>query len=164
MYRLKTGVRPRNQDPPKGLGQVLLVINPHDVDRNARCVGTDAYSIELSGFSIGIVHGLGAISDVWVGNNLSFFIFSIQEPQLARWHPCQQGVVQLLHLAAFWFRLRSNVLLDLLPHRHIGLFGSAVNPVFGEARDKNWLGSQCQSMKMIPIERIARRSLGQSAL
>jgi hypothetical protein len=36
-------------------------------------------------------------------------------------------VVQLLHLGAFWFRLRSNVLLDLFLHRHIGLLGSAIN-------------------------------------
>src|ERR1019366_4558136 len=71
---------------PKCLGQVLLVIYSHNVDGNACCIRAYSDLIELPGFSIGIWSGLISISYVWVGNDLPFLVFPIQEPQLTSWH------------------------------------------------------------------------------
>src|ERR1700761_4554730 len=67
--------------PSKGLGQILLVLDSHNVDGNACCIGTNSDLVELSGFSIGIFNSLGSIPNVGVGNDLSFLVFAIQEPQ-----------------------------------------------------------------------------------
>ncbi len=61
----------------KCLGQVLLVIDSHNVDGNAGCIRADTDLIELPGFSIGIFRGLRSISNVWVGNDFSFLVLAI---------------------------------------------------------------------------------------
>src|SRR6201999_3462157 len=96
-----------------GLGQVFLVFDAEDIDGNSGGIGAQADLIKLPRLSIGIFDRPQSVSDIGIGNDFAFAVPAVQEPQFAARHGAQDRAVQHLHVAAFGFRLSSNVSLDL---------------------------------------------------
>jgi hypothetical protein len=60
----------------------------------------------------------GPESDIRIRDDLSVHIFAVQKPLFTSRLYFQNDVVQLLHLAAFWFGMTRNMIFDLLLYVH----------------------------------------------
>src|SRR5215207_4166727 len=107
--------------PAIGLSQVCLVIEPHDVNGDPGCVGTQANLIELSASPIGVGDGQESIPDVRVGDHSTALVLAVQEPQPTVRHNSQHHTVQRLHVIALALRLSGQVVADLRVHVHVSL-------------------------------------------
>src|SRR3954463_2115417 len=96
-----------------GLGQVILVFDSKDIDRDPARVRAHADLIEIPGRSIGIVDGPEPVADIGIGDDLARLVPAVEEPRPAARRQLQYDLVQRAHVAAFWLRLLRNIALDL---------------------------------------------------
>lgn len=114
-----------------GLGEIGLVVQPDDIDRDPGRVRADADLIEVA--RLALLHRLQAVSDVGVGDGFAVCVLAVQEPQLASRHRAEDAGVQRAHVAALGLGLRGEIALDL------PLDGHGV-PRFADANLAAWLG------------------------
>ena len=75
--------------------------------------------IELADRPIGVFVVARPVPDIRIRNDLTFAVFAVEKPQFTSRTYSQNEVMQLLHVAAFWFRMTRNVLFDLFLYVHI---------------------------------------------